>query len=52
LELDGFKEILLLFHKSIDLLSGKSADNLNKFEKNFLEFMLRLIKIFMMSAFS
>ena len=36
----------------MDLLSGRQADTLTKFEKNFLEFMLRLIRIFLMSAFS
>ena len=33
-------------------MSGVQSDQLSKFEKSLLEFMLKLIKIFMMAAFS
>jgi hypothetical protein len=41
-----------MFHKSLEILSSKSADHMNKFEKNFIEQMLRLIKVFVIAAFS
>lgn len=41
-----------MFHKSLEILSNKSADHMNKFEKNFIEQMLRLIKIFIIAAYS
>lgn len=50
--LGGFQEILTMFHKSLEILSNKHADSLGKFEKNFLEFMLKLIKIFILAAFA
>ena len=50
--LGGFQQIVKMFHKSLQILSNKSADHMNKFEKNFIEQMLRLIKIFIISAFS
>ena len=52
LSLGGFQEIVKLFHKSLDMLSQKPVDALSKFEKNFLEFMLKLIRIFILAAFS
>ena len=48
----GFQQILKMFHKSLEILASKSADHMNKFEKNFIEQMLRLIKIFVIAAFS
>ena len=33
-------------------MAGKSPDNLTKFEKNFLEFMLKITKALTMAAFS
>lgn len=50
--LGGFQQILKMFHKSLEILSNQSADHMNKFEKNFIEQMLRLIKIFIISAYS
>ena len=44
--------MLKLFHHSLNKLSGIQSDSLTKFEKSLLEFMLKLIKIFMMAAFS
>lgn len=41
-----------MFHKSLEILSAKHADMHTKFEKNFLEQMLKLIKIFVLAAFS
>ena len=52
LQVGGFQQILNLFHKSLELLSQKQVDALSKFEKNFLEYMLKLIRIFILSAFS
>lgn len=50
--LGGFQQIVKMFHKSLQILANKSADSMNKFEKNFIEQMLRLIKIFIISAYS
>ncbi len=50
--LGGFQEIMTMFHRSLEIISHKQADNLSKFEKNFLEQMLKLIKIFVLAAFS
>ncbi len=50
--LGGFQQILKMFHKSLEILSNKSVDHMNKFEKNFIEQMLRLIKIFVIAAYS
>lgn len=50
--LGGFQQILAMFHESLGVLSHKHADNLGKFEKSFLEYMLKLIKIFILAAFS
>lgn len=44
--------MLKLFHHSLNKLSEVQSDSLSKFEKSLLEFMLKLIKIFMMAAFS
>jgi hypothetical protein len=52
MSLGGFQQILKMFHKSLEILASKNADNMSKFEKNFIEQMLRLIKIFVISAFS
>lgn len=52
LSVGGFQEILKLFHDALGLLCHKPVDGLTKFEKNFLEFMLKMIRIFLMAAFS
>ena len=41
-----------MFRKSLELISHKQADSLSKFEKSFLEQMLKLIKMFVLAAFS
>jgi hypothetical protein len=41
-----------MFHKSLEIISGKDIDKITKFEKNFLEQMLKLIKIFVLAAYS
>jgi|LauGreDrversion4_2_1035121.scaffolds.fasta_scaffold47963_5 hypothetical protein len=41
-----------MFHKSLEIISSKDIDNITKFEKNFLEQMLKLIKIFILAALS
>ena len=41
-----------MFHKSLELISHKNPDQLSKFEKNFLEQMLKLIRIFVLAAYS
>ena len=48
----GFQQILTMFHKSLEIISGKHHDNLSRFEKNFLEQMLKLIRIFVLAAYS
>lgn len=48
----GFQEILNMFHKSLGMIGQKQAESLSKFEKNFLEQMLKLIKIFVLAAFA
>ncbi|CDW89068.1 ubiquitin carboxyl-terminal hydrolase family protein [Stylonychia lemnae] len=52
LTLGGFHEILNMFEASLKLLQQKPMDLLSKFEKSFLEYMLKLIRIFILSAFS
>lgn len=41
-----------MFHKSLEIISSKDIDKITKFEKNFLEQMLKLIKIFLLAALS
>ncbi len=41
-----------MFHKSLDIISGQDIDKITKFEKNFLEQMLKLIRVFVMAAYS
>jgi hypothetical protein len=50
--LGGFQEILNMFHKSLGIISHKHADKLSKFEKNFLDQMLKLIRTFVIAAYS
>ncbi len=52
MQLGGFQELLIIFHKALGIISGKHADNVSKFEKNFLEQMLKLIKVFVLAAYS
>jgi hypothetical protein len=52
MSLGGFQQILKMFHKSLEIISGKNADLMTKFEKNFIEQMLKLIRIFIIAAFS
>ena len=46
----GFQEILNMFRTSLSMIG--QAESLTKFEKNFLEQMLKLIKIFVLAAFA
>jgi len=39
-----------LFESSHLILRGKQADSLNKFEKNFLEFMLKIVRVLLMAG--
>ena len=48
----GVEALINLFNYSHELLQGKSADALNKFEKNFMEFMLKITKTLIMAAFA
>jgi len=41
-----------MFHKSLGIISHKHADQLSKFEKNFLDQMLKLIRTFVIAAYS
>jgi len=50
LQQGGFIKILELFNTSTDTLCKKPAEQLNKFEKSFIELLLQIIKIFMMAA--
>jgi hypothetical protein len=50
--LGGFQEILNNFRHSLRLIAIRSADSMTKFEKHFLEQMLKMIKIFILAAFA
>ena len=52
MSLGGFQQILQMFHKSLEIISGKDIDKISKFEKNFLEQMLKLIRIFVLATYS
>ena len=41
-----------MFHKSLEIISSTEIDKITKFEKNFLEQMLKLIRIFVLAAYS
>ena len=41
-----------MFHKSLEIISSKDIDKITSFEKNFLEQMLKLIRIFVLAAYS
>jgi hypothetical protein len=42
-----------MFHKSLELISTtKQADTISKFEKNFIEQMIKLIRIFVLAAYA
>mmetsp|Transcript_19373 Transcript_19373/g.14042 ORF Transcript_19373/g.14042 Transcript_19373/m.14042 type:complete len:120 (+) Transcript_19373:194-553(+) len=50
LQAGGFQCLLEKFHYALDLLHEKSAENIDKFEKSFIELMLQIIKVFMLAA--
>ena len=53
MSLGGFQHILNMFHKSLELIATtKQADSMSKFEKNFIEQMLKLIRIFVLAAYA
>ena len=52
MSLEGFQQILQMFHKSLEIISSKKIDKITQFEKNFLEQMLKLIRIFVLAAYS
>ena len=52
MSLEGFQQILQMFHKSLEIISSKEIDKITQFEKNFLEQMLKLIRIFVLAAYS
>jgi hypothetical protein len=41
-----------MFHKSLEIISHKNPDQISKFEKNLIETMLKLIRIFVLAAYS
>ena len=41
-----------MFHKSLEIISHKNPDQMSKFEKNLIEQMLKLIRIFVLAAYS
>ena len=51
MSLEGFQQILQMFHKSLEIISSKEIDKITQFE-NFLEQMLKLIRIFVLAAYS